>query len=148
MSKTGGYDRRIKKYAYQELTELYRDIGTSSEGLSYADIEKMREAYGVNAFIGQKQGTFLRCLRRAFINPFNSILFVLGIMSLLTDAALTSDFARNATTAIIIFSMILISGAVRFVQELKAKNAAEQLDRLIHERTSVRRAGTVLEILA
>ena len=148
VSKTGGYDRRIKKYAYQELTELYRDIGTSSEGLSYADIEKMREAYGVNAFIGQKQGTLLRCLRRAFINPFNSILFVLGIMSLLTDAALTSDFARNATTAIIIFSMILISGAVRFVQELKAKNAAEQLDRLIHERTSVRRAGTVQEILA
>ena len=45
---------------------------------------------------------------------------VLGIISLATDVVLVSNFARNATTAVIIFSMILISGTIRLVQELRA----------------------------
>lgn len=87
-------------------------------------------------------------LRRAFINPFNVILFILGIISLVTDVLIASDFARNASTAIIIFTMILISGAIRLVQELRAKNAAQQLDRLIHESITVRRGGELIEIPA
>ena len=92
--------------------------------------------------------TMLRLLRRAFINPFNIILLVLGIISLATDVVLVSNFARNATTAVIIFSMILISGTIRLVQELRAKNASKQLNRLIHESITVRRAGEVKEIPA
>lgn len=61
---------------------------------------------------------------------------------------LVSNFARNATTAVIIFSMILISGTIRLVQELRAKNASKQLNRLIHESITVRRAGEVKEIPA
>ena len=90
----------------------------------------------------------LRCLRRAFINPFHLILFVLGMISLATDVVLASNFARNATTAIIIFSMILMSGVIRLIQELRAKNAAQQLERLIHESITVRRAGELQEIAA
>ena len=83
----------------------------------------------------------LRLLRHTFINPFNIILLVLGIISLATDVVLVSNFLPNATTAVIIFSMILISGTIRLVQELRAKNASKQLNRLIHESVTVRRAG-------
>lgn len=148
MSKTTLLDSSIKKYAYREVSEIYEEIGTSAEGLDAAQVEAMRAHYGANAFAGEKDDSRIRCVRRAFINPFNSILFVLGSISLVTDVLLASNFARNATTAIIIFSMILISGAIRLVQELKAKNAAEQLDRLIHERTLVRRDGALREIAA
>ena len=44
--------------------------------------------------------------------------------------------------------MILISGTIRLVQELRAKNASKQLNRLIHESITVRRAGEVKEIPA
>ncbi len=44
--------------------------------------------------------------------------------------------------------MILISGGIRLVQELRAKNAARQLDRLIHQRIRVRRGGPSLDIPA
>lgn len=88
----------------------------------------------------------LRRLRRAFINPFNVILFVLGSISLVTDGLLASDFSKNATTALIIFSMILISGGIRLVQELACQNAAQQLDRLIHQRIRVRRGGVCMDI--
>ena len=148
MPKPTLIDCCIKKYAYREVSQIYQELGASQEGLSSEQVEIMREKYGINRFPGQKNDTMLRRLRRAFINPFNIILFVLGIISLVTDVVLVSNFARNATTAVIIFSMILISGTIRLVQELRAKNASKQLNRLIHESITVRRAGEVKEIPA
>ena len=148
MSKATLIDCCIKKYAYREVSQIYQELEISQEGLSRSQVELMREKYGINSFSKQKNDTMLRRLRRAFINPFNIILLVLGIISLATDVALVSDFARNATTAVIIFSMILISGTIRLVQEIRAKNASKQLNRLIHESITVRRAGEVKEILA
>ena len=148
MPKTTLIDCCIKKYAYREVSQIYQELGVSQEGLSSEQVQIMREKYGINRFSRQKNDTMLRRLRRAFINPFNIILFVLGIISLVTDVVLVSNFARNATTAVIIFSMILISGTIRLVQELRAKNASKQLNRLIHESITVRRAGEVKEISA
>lgn len=148
MSKATLIDCCIKKYAYRKVSQIYQELEISQEGLSRSQVELMREKYGINSFSKQKNDTMLRRLRRAFINPFNIILLVLGIISLATDVVLVSDFARNATTAVIIFSMILISGTIRLVQEIRAKNASKQLNRLIHESITVRRAGEVKEILA
>ena len=148
MSKTTLIDCCIKKYAYREISEIYKEIGASPQGLFPEQVDGMRWRYGENSFAKRKKDTMLRCLRRAFINPFHIILFVLGMISLATDVVLASNFARNATTAIIIFSMILTSGVIRLIQELRAKNAAQQLERLIHESITVRRAGELQEIAA
>ena len=148
MPKTTLIDCCIKKYAYREVSQIYQELEISGEGLSQSQVELMREKYGINSFSQRRNDTMLRLLRRAFINPFNIILLVLGIISLATDVVLVSNFARNATTAFIIFSMILISGTIRLIQELRAKNASKQLNRLIHESITVRRAGEVKEISA
>ena len=148
MPKATLLDCCIKKYAYREVSKIYQELEVSQEGLTQSQIELMREKYGVNSFSKQKNDSMIRRLRRAFINPFNIILLVLGIISLATDVVLVSNFARNATTAVIIFSMILISGTIRLVQEIRAKNASKQLNRLIHESITVRRAGEVKEIPA
>ena len=148
MPKTTLFDCCIKKYAYREVSQIYQELEISGEGLSQSQVELMRDKYGINSFSQRRNDTMLRLLRRAFINPFNIILLVLGIISLATDVVLVSNFARNATTAFIIFSMILISGTIRLIQELRAKNASKQLNRLIHESITVRRAGEVKEISA
>ena len=148
MSKATLLDSRIKQYAYRETAQIYRDIGASPDGLSTDQVEIMREKYGTNSFAGRRDDTLLRRLRRAFINPFNVTLFILGIISLVTDVLQAKDFSKNTSTAIIIFSMILISGTIRLIQELRAKNAARQLDRLIHESITVKRGGELLEIPA
>lgn len=44
--------------------------------------------------------------------------------------------------------MILISGTIRLIQEIRAKNASKQLNRLIHESITVRREGELREIPA
>ena len=146
MSKATLFDSRIKKYAYCKPPEIYRDLGTSALGLSKEQVDVMRERYGKNSFQERKTDTTIQRLRRAFINPFHVILFILGIVSLVTDVFMVSNFTRNATTALIIFSMIIISGIIRLIQELRAKSTAAQLDRLIHEKVTVRRNGELREI--
>ena len=148
MPKATLIDCCIKKYAYREVSKIYQELEVSQEGMTQSRVELMREKYGVNSFSKQKNDSMIRRLRRAFINPFNVILLVLGLISLATDVVLVSNFTRNATTAVIIFSMILISGTIRLVQEIRAKNASKQLNLLIHESITVRRAGEVKEIPA
>ena len=148
MPKAPLFDSPIKKYAYREPEEIYSELGVSPEGLNRKQVEAMGEAYGENRFGTPKGDTLGRRFRRAFFNPFNGILLVLGVISLVTDVYFAADFAKNASTAVIIFSMVLVSGTIRLIQELRANNAARQLERLVQERVTVRRAGALEEIPA
>ena len=137
MSKTTLFDSRIKKYAYREPAQIYKDIGASPDGLSREQVEVMREKFGANSFAGRKNDTMLRRLRRAFINPFSVILFVLAIVSFITDVCLKSNSGRNGTSVVIILSMLIISGMVRLIQERKAGHAADTLIQQIKTTVSV-----------
>ena len=73
---------------------------------------------------------------------------VLASISLVTDVFLASNFSRNMTTAIIILGMLLVSGIIRFIQELRAKRAADRLTEMIASEVLVRRDGRWMELLA
>ena len=148
MLKTKFINRRIKRYAFLDLSKIYHDLQTSENGLSSAQIETMRKTYGSNCFDEQHRDTMMYRLRRAFINPFHMILFVIGIISLITDVFLSSHYSKNETTEIIIFIMILVSVIIRLIQELLAMNDSMQLDRLIHETIKVKRDGKMITIPA
>lgn len=147
MSNPALYDSQIRKYAYCSEAQVFREFESSPQGLQSKQVETMRERYGANRF-EKRRNSALRSIRAAFLNPFHGILFVIGIISLVTDVFPASSYAKNATTAIIIFTMILISGTIRMVQELRAGNAARQLDRLIEDTVTVRRDGELTEIAA
>lgn len=80
-------------------------------------------------------------LRRAFVNPFTVILFVLAVISFITDVLLASNFSRNMTTTLIILCMLLIGGLVRLIQEMKSKRVVEHLRSLLHPDIMVKRKG-------
>ena len=67
----GAFDgwRYQKKYAYQEIEEIYKELGTSPEGLDVHRVDAMRETYGANFFEQRKRDTLIRCLRRALSIP-------------------------------------------------------------------------------
>lgn len=148
MHKTRTIDSHVKRYAYIDVSQIYKETGTSSNGLTNEQVEQSKKKYGSNSFSAHKKDTLLYRLRRAFINPFNIILFVLAVVSLLTDVFLSSSYAKNVSTSSIIFFMILIGGVIRLTQELKAKNASLQLERLIHESITVKRNGNIMQIPA
>ena len=68
MSKATLFDSRIKKYAYCDPLEIYRDIGASPDGLTIEQIESMREKYGKNSFNERKNDTMMKRLQRAFMS--------------------------------------------------------------------------------
>ena len=100
MSKTTLFDSRIRKYAYREAAQIYKDIGASPDGLSTEQVEAMREKYGANSFTGRKNDTMLHRLRRAFINPFNVILFILGISSAAPSGSFRSCGQRTQPSSL------------------------------------------------
>ena len=131
--------RRVLDYAYMDVDALFRDFHISDQGYSDEQAEESRIRYGNNRLSGRASDTVLYRLRRAFFNPF--ILFVLACISFLTDVVLASNFSRNMTTVVIILCMLLISGAVRFTQELRAKRVADRLTGMIASTVLVRRNG-------
>lgn len=147
MPKTTLIDCCIKKYAYREVSQIYQELEISGEGLSQSQVELMREKYGVNSFSQRRNDTMLRLLRRAFINPFNIILLVLGIISLATDVVLVSILPEMHDCGYHFFNVLITEQSVWF-RNFCAKNASKQLNRLIHESITVRRAGEVKEIPA
>lgn len=121
--------KRVQYYACRELDVLYQDFHAA--GYTDEQAEKMQQKYGRNILHGRASDSVLYRLQRAFINPFSIILFVLAVISFITDVVLASNFSRNMTTVLIILSMLLLSGCLRFVQEMRAKRTAEHLTEMI-----------------
>ncbi|WP_297240447.1 magnesium-translocating P-type ATPase [uncultured Flavonifractor sp.] len=138
--------RRVLDYAYMDMDTLFRDFHISNQGYSDEQAEASRARYGKNSLSGRASDTILYRLRRAFLNPFTVILFVLACISFLTDVVLASNFSRNITTVVIMLCMLLISGAVRFTQELRAKRVADRLTGIIASTVLVRRNGTWVRV--
>ena len=132
---------RVLNYAYTDIDTLFRDFHISGQGYSDEQLEESRIQYGKNSLSGRASDTVLYRLGRTFLNPFTIILFVLACISFLTDVVLASNFSRNVTTVVIILCMLLISGAVRFAQELRAKRVADHLTGMIASTVLVRRNG-------
>ena len=132
---------RIRQCAVLEADAVCDHLHVPADGLSTEQAEKSRTQFGSNAVSSGTADTVGFRLRRAFINPFTVILFLLAVISLVTDVVLASNFSRNATTVIIICCMLLLSGTVRFVQELRAKRISDHLSDLTHTEVTVCRDG-------
>ena len=146
MKNNRNIHRRVLDYAYLDIATLYRDFNLSKQGYTDEEVETSRIRYGKNILSDRKSDTVLYRLRRAFINPFSIILFLLAIISFLTDVVLASNFSRNITTTSIILCMLLISSIVRFIQELRAKNIGDHLTKMITSTVLVRRKNKWLRI--
>ncbi len=132
-----GFTRREKANeiiafaADNQIETVLQNFGASLEGLSEKEVIASRNAYGENKVTHEKKKTMPQRLAEAFINPFTAILFCLAIVSTITDIILpavrgTPEDA-DPLTVIIIMTMVVISGALRFVQESRSGNAAEKL---------------------
>ncbi|MGG7196129.1 magnesium-translocating P-type ATPase [Clostridium butyricum] len=149
MAKLSILNERMEKYACENVSQIYEDFNIKKQGLSDSDVENMKYRYGKNIIAVKKEDTFLFRLRRSFINPFTTILFILGIISFFTDTVLYSvKQTHSITTAPIIGIMILISGCLRFLQEVRSKNAASKLMKLVNSHVTVLRDGNFMEISA
>ena len=146
MKSDSSIHKRIFHYAHIETDTLYQDFHISEHGYDDEQVEESRAQYGSNILAGRAADTVFYRLRRAFINPFAIILFVLASISFVTDVLLVSNFSRNMTTVLIILCMLLVSGIVRFIQEIRSKRIADHLTNLVHSSVTVHRNRKWVEI--
>jgi len=137
--RQGEVQSRLKFAAVTDTGQLFKVLGTTPDGLSEDFVEEARDKYGDNTVTRGKKVSLTKRLAAAFINPFTAILFGLALLSVFMDIILAPTGAADPTTVIIIMSMVLISGILRFVQETRSGHAAENLLKLIKTTTNVRR---------
>ena len=144
--KTGSQiQSRVSEYAKKDISQMYKDFNISDDGYNQQQVRFNRDIYGLNIDDKKIETTLYRFFR-SFNNLFSMILLVLILVSFFTDVIFTSNYRRNATTCLMLVIIFLISGFVRFIQEMRSKKAVDSLIELINTNVQTRRNGKWQEI--
>jgi P-type Mg2+ transporter len=119
------------------VTEMLGSLETVKEGLTSNEAEKRLALYGANRLKPQKRSNVLTLLVSQFKSPIILILFF---------ATGLSFFLHDPVDAIIILSIILVSGLLGFWQERGASNAVEKLLSIVQIKAAALRDGKQIEI--
>lgn len=111
--------------------EILKKLHSAHRGLHHDEVERSREKYGKNEITQVKKTSFYMQFVSAFINPFTIILLILAGVSIITDIIMVNPADRNYVTVLIITVMVIISGSLRFIQEVRSNNAADKLSKMI-----------------
>lgn len=139
-------NKRIQVMAMSSIKEVLSSLSTTLCGLDLDEVNQNRIKFGSNKVTHEKKKSFFKRLISAFINPFTAILLCLAIVSTTTDmifpyfslfGSQPEDF--DCLTVVIIFTMVFISGMLRFVQEARSGNAAAKLLAMITTTCTVKR---------
>ena len=127
----------------QETLAFYK---SAFRGLTEEQVEENRDLYGENVITKGQEDSILKKIYESIINPFTVILLVIALVSLVTNVWLAKPGEEDPTTSIIIVVLVLISGGIRFIQELRSDRAASNLSRLIVNTATVIREGVEQEL--
>lgn len=142
------------KTAKERLTDALRMsvvdtmtfFNTSRLGLTEEQVEENRDLYGENELTKGQEDSIVKKIYESIINPFTVILLLIALVSLVTNVWLAKPGQEDPTTFIIIVVLVLLSGSIRFVQELRSDKAASNLSRMIVNTVTVVREGKEQEI--
>ena len=137
---------RMVQALTESLDQTMALYGTSRSGLPEKQIEDNRQEYGENVLTKGQEDSILKKIYESIINPFTVILLVIAFVSLITNVWLAKPGEQDPTTFIIIVVLILLSGGIRFVQELRSDKAASNLSKLIVNTATVIRDGQEKEL--
>lgn len=123
--------------------EALKKLRSTVQGLSTADIATRREEYGFNELPAKKKSLIL-----LFLSQFNDVMVYILFVAL--GISLTMPFLENGghphadsfLDAAVIAAILILNAILGFVQEYKAEEAIELLQKLTSPHTRVRRDGT------
>lgn len=113
-------------------------LGVSVSGLSSVDVLKRQQLYGKNEIAHHQPPKWWIQLFKAFLNPFIIILFLIAATSFVTDVFL-AEGESDWTKILLLGTMIVLSGSLRFWQEFKSEKAALKLQKLVQNKTLITR---------
>lgn len=133
-------NQRLLSAAKQDIEVIMKELDTSIEGISNEAADEIRRYYGDNIITQGKKVSLLKRICESFINPFTAVLFILASVSFVTDVILADTGQKDPMTMIIILTMVIISGLLRFIQEIRSGNAAAKLSEMVKITTCIERS--------
>ena len=137
-------EKKIQKYSFLSIEELYSSMSTATSGLTVEQVEERQNEYGKNVITIGKSNTTLHQLQEAIVNPFNVVLVVIAIITFFTDVIYASS--PDYLTVSIILALVILSALVAFVQNQRSNAAAEKLSQMISNKADVFRGGEYVEV--
>jgi len=121
---------RLAHGARWPIERLFAELHAQGQGLTEREAKARARRYGSNAL--PREPAWYRWLRplRSIASPFNLLLALLAVLAWIAD---------DARAAAVIGAMVLLSGVLRGVQELRAQTALTRLARLVHSTATVLR---------
>jgi len=114
--------RRLLRSAYRDGDTLLIQYDNSMAGYDEDDVQEMRDEHGVNIITRHDEDSLIKRFTGAFINPFSIVLVILAAIAFFTE---------DYPAVIIVLSMVMISGLLRFIQELRSTSAAKHLSEMV-----------------
>ncbi|MCL1837596.1 MAG: magnesium-translocating P-type ATPase [Treponema sp.] len=123
--------KRLLRAAARDGDTLLIQYDNSIAGFDEDDVEEMRDEHGANVITRQNEDPLFKRIVAAFINPFTIVLIALAMVSLFTDIVWVDTADADPTAVIIIMTMVIVSGFLRFIQELRSSKAAKRLTEMV-----------------
>ena len=140
-NQAAGQQQWLRHAATATMPELFRELNSSEEGLAAERVDAAREFYGANAVAQATKRPLPLRLLAAFADPFTYILVFIAAVSVLTDWIFATGADRDLSIPLIIGTMVLVSGVLRFIQDEKSTVAAEALAEMVESCAEVERDG-------
>jgi Mg2+-importing ATPase len=128
-------DQLLEKARADSATVL-KELESRLDGLSQAEADSRLKQYGPNEIAREKHQSALMRLLSNVKNPLVLLLTALGVLSFLTG---------DLRATVVIFVMVVLGVVLRFVQEIRADNAAEKLKAMVSNTATVLRDGKEAE---
>ncbi len=131
------FSEQLAQIAQAPPDEALSMLETRPSGLTEAEAQSRLQHYGLNEIAGEKPKS---CLRRLWDNVKNPLVILLTLLGAVSYA--TGDL--RATTVII--AMVLLGIALRFVQEMRADDAAAKLKAMVGTQAIAVRDGQEIAV--
>ncbi len=120
-----------------ERAELLERLNSSEAGLDPQEAGRRLGVYGKNELVQRKKENRLVKFGRYFADPLSLILLAAGSLTVLTG---------DPVSAAVIFTIVVLSSSLQFVQERRAERASEELSRKVALTATVMRGGERKEV--
>lgn len=119
--------------------EVFKELTTQNEGLSFEEASQRLETYGPNELEGKSGKSIWRLILNQFLDVMILILLAAAVVSILVG---------EGSDAIVILIIVVLNAIIGFVQEYRAEKAIEALRSMSAPDALVRRDGSEKKVEA
>jgi len=138
LGRNGAHDSaQLLEKARADADTVLKELGSQLDGLSEAEADSRLTQVGTNEIAREKRQSAVMRLLANIKNPLILMLVALGVLSYLTG---------DLQAMVVIFVMVVLGVVLRFVQEMRADNAAEKLQAMVSNTATRVRDGKEEEV--